>query len=244
MKIAIIGYGKMGNMISKLAVERGHEVVTIDPVVEADFKDINEESLKDVDVCIEFTVPDQALDNIKKIAAQKKNMVIGTTGWYDQIDEVKKLTKGLGFIYSGNFSVGVNAFIRIVKEAAKLMGNLDEYDAYGYELHHNQKKDSPSGTAQMIANAVVDNLKNKKKIVTEKLDRAPEKDELHFASVRGGSVPGTHVVAFDSIADTIELKHTARSRLGFALGSVMAAEFIEKKKGWFEIDDLMKDIIG
>ena len=247
MDIAIIGYGKMGQIVGRIAKDRGINVkAIIDPhSADADFSEINEESLEGVDVCIEFSLPEAALGNVKKIAALKKNLVLATTGWYDKLDEVKKIVKksGIGFMYASNFSIGVNAFFRIVAEAAKVMNNLEEYDVMGYEMHHNRKKDSPSGTAKSISEILLENIKRKDKLVEDKLDRKIEDNELHFASVRGGDIPGTHSVVFDSSADTIELKHTARTRDGFALGSVMAAEWLKGKKGFFSIDDMMKEII-
>jgi 4-hydroxy-tetrahydrodipicolinate reductase len=248
MKIAIIGYGAMGHLIEDVAKERGIEVVSIiDPQAEgATHKEVSEESVKEADVCIDFTIPQVAVENIKKISASGKNIVMATTGWYDQMDDVKKIVEESdnGFIWSGNFSIGVNMFFRMVKAAAKVANKVEEYDIASYELHHNRKADSPSGTANMIGNILVDNIDRKSKLVFDKLDRKIEADELHISSVRGGDIPGTHTILFDSTADTIELKHTARTRKGFALGAVMAAEFINEKKGWFEIDDLMDNVIG
>ncbi len=243
MKIAIIGYGKMGLIIERIAKERKHDVVTIDPIVEADFKEINADSMKNVDVCIDFTTPTVVLDNARACSTLGKNIVMGTTGWYEQIDEMKDIVKDVGFIWSGNFSIGVNMFFRTVEETAKVVNKIPEYDISVFESHHNMKKDSPSGTAKMIADKIIKNVKRKDAIVTDKFDRAPEKNELHLASMRCGNIPGTHTVTFDSEADTIELTHRARNREGFALGAVLAAEFVAEKKGFFSIDDLMKNII-
>jgi 4-hydroxy-tetrahydrodipicolinate reductase len=245
MKVALIGYGKMGRVLEKLAPSLKIEIVSIiDPQVDSAFSEINEESVKGVDVCIDFTHPSVIIDNIKKVAGLNKNIVVGTTGWYDKMGEVEKIVKEnkIGLIWSGNFSLGVNMFFAMIENAAKIMNNVPEYDVFAYELHHNQKADSPSGTAKMIADRLLDNMTRKKKIVTEKLDRKITNDEIHFASVRGGSIPGTHVVGFDSLADTIEIKHTARNREGFALGALKAAEFIKGKKGLFTINDLMETI--
>ena len=244
MKIAVIGYGRMGKIIKQVALNRGHSVITIDPEEKADFKEINKESLKGADVAIDFTIPAVALENAKLIAKEKVNIVMGTTGWYDKIEKMKSITKDIGFIWSGNFSIGVNMFFRVIKEAAKIANKVPEYDIGAYELHHNQKKDSPSGTAEMLGKILIENIKRKTSLVFDKLDRKPKDDELHVASMRAGSIPGTHTVIFDSPADSIELKHTARSREGFALGSVLAAEFIKGKKGFYQIDDLMDNIIG
>jgi len=228
MKIAIVGYGKMGKVIERIAKERGHETVTIDPEG-ADFKYINEESLKDVDVCIEFTNPDVALENIKKISALGKNIVVGTTAWYDKLDEAKAAAKDIGLIYSPNFSIGVNVFFNIVKHTSKIMNNLKEYDLKMKEIHHIHKKDAPSGTAKKI-----------REIINFEINRF---EDLPIESVRDGEVPGTHIVNFESDVDTIKLEHEAHNRDGFALGSVMAAEWIKGKKGFFSIEDFMKEII-
>ena len=234
----------MGEEVEKVALFRGHTIVTIDPVAKANFREINEKSLNGIDVCIDFTTPSVALTNARACAMQGKNIVMGTTGWYDQMKEMKEAVGDVGFIWSGNFSIGVNIFFRIVEEASKVFERIPEYDISVFEAHHNKKKDSPSGTAKMIADIIIKNISRKDKIVTDKLDRTPEKNELHVASMRCGSIPGTHKVFFDSGADTIELNHTARNRNGFALGAVLAAEFVNGKKGFFCIDDLMQNIIG
>jgi len=247
MNVSIIGYGKMGHIVEEIALKRGLTIKSkIDPIAEgAEYEEINKESLKDVDVCIEFSTPEVAIENIKKVALLGKNHVFATTGWYDRINEVKKIIKNAktGFIYASNFSVGVNIFFRIVENAAKIINNLEEYDVFGYEIHHNRKKDSPSGTAKSIAKILLDNIERKDTLIEEKLDRQIKPNELHFASVRGGDVPGTHVVGFDSAADTIELKHTARTREGLALGSLMAAEWLKGRTGFYSIEDMMKDVI-
>jgi 4-hydroxy-tetrahydrodipicolinate reductase len=245
-KIALIGYGKMGQLIEKIAKQNNHEIVSIiDPYCETAEKEINQESLKDAEVCIDFTHPDVIMGNIKKIASLNKNMVIGTTGWYDKMDEVKKIVidNNVGLIWSGNFSIGVNALFRIIDHSAKIFNNLEQYDIMAFEIHHNQKADSPSGTANMIGDILLNNISRKNKIVTERIDKKISSDEIHLASIRGGNIPGTHSVLFDSFQDTIEIKHTARNREGFAYGSVLAAEYIAEKKGLFNINDLMDNII-
>jgi len=248
MNIALIGYGKMGRLVAQKAKEKGVNVAaTIDPdVKDAQSREITEESLKDVDVCVDFSHPTTAIDNLKKVAVLKRNMVMATTGWYDKMDEAKKIVNehGIGFIWSGNFSIGVNIFFRIIGEATKIFNRFPDYDPLCYELHHNRKADSPSGTAEMLGRIILENLERKNALVFDKLSRKILPGELHVGSLRGGDIPGTHVAAFDSAFDTIELKHTARLRDGFALGAIMAAEFIDKQKGFFSIDDLMRDMIG
>jgi len=246
-RIAIIGYGKMGRLVRKHAEERGYEVnAIIDPNdKDATHKKITADALKNVDVCIEFSTADAVSDNAKKIAELKKNHVLASTGWYENINVIKETVKKnkTGMIWASNFSVGVNLFFRIVEEAAKLVNNLGYYDVFGYELHHNRKADSPSGTAKTLSKILLENIARKKKVVEDRIDRKIGIDELHFASIRGGDIPGTHVIGFDSTADTIELKHTARNRDGFAIGSILAADWIKGKKGFFEITDMMEEII-
>lgn len=247
MNIAIIGYGKMGHEIEKAAEAKGIAVRTIDPnASDAGFKEINEESMRDIGVCVDFSHPDAVIRNIEKAAKFKKNIVVGTTGWYGSMDKVKRIVKdfGIGLIWSGNFSIGVNAYFKIIEQAAKIMNNIKDYDVFVHEFHHSQKADSPSGTAVMIGKIITKNMERKNKVVTEELKRKIEPNELHISSTRGGSIPGTHIVGFDSAADIIELKHTARSRQGFAVGAVMAAEWINGKKGFYGIDDMMRSVIG
>jgi 4-hydroxy-tetrahydrodipicolinate reductase len=237
----------MGHEIEKAAKDKDIAVTTIDTTDDnANYKEINEESMKDIDICVDFTHPDSVVSNIGKISKFKKNIVVGTTGWYDKMDDVKKMIEqaGNGLIWSGNFSVGVNIYFQIIENAAKMMDKFDDYDAFVHEFHHNQKADSPSGTAVMLGKILTDNIGRKNKVVTEELKRKIEPDELHVSSTRGGNIPGTHIVGFDSLADTIELKHTARGRQGFALGTILAAQWIKDKKGFYDINDLMKDIVG
>ena len=246
MNIAIIGYGRMGHEIEKIALDKGIKVTAIvDPNEKgASHRIIDEKSLKNADVCIDFSVPSQVVNNINQVSKLKKNIVVGTTGWYDRLDEVNKIIQKnkTGLIYASNFSIGVNIFFKIVENAAKIFNNLDGYDIYGYEVHHDKKIDSPSGTAKIIGDILIKNIKRKNKLLFEKIDRQIKPNELHFSSIRAGSIPGTHVVGFDSSADTIELKHTARNREGFALGAIMAAQWIKGKKGFYTIDDMMKNI--
>lgn len=246
MKVAIVGYGRMGKQIEKILHERNIEVCSIIDkyAKEAQYKDINSKSLSNADVVIDFTIPDEVLKNINLYIENNVSVVMGTTGWYKEIQTVKNLVGNkIGFIWSGNFSIGVNIFFRIIRESAKIFNNFKEYDPMGLEIHHNQKKDSPSGTAQMIGKILIEELSHKNIIVEEKLDRKISKNEIQFASLRGGNIPGIHTVLFDSDVDTIELKHTARNREGFAKGAVFAAEWIKDKKGFFSIDDLINSII-
>ncbi len=248
MNIAIIGYGNMGKMVEQAALSRGHAIKSIiDPKEQkATHSEINSSALKNVDVCIDFTLPAVVLENIRKVSGLKKNIVVGTTGWNDKAEEAKGIVaeNKIGLIYASNFSIGVNIFYRIVENAAKIFNRFDDYDSYVYELHHRRKHDAPSGTAKSIGEILVKNLDRKKALLFEQLNRKINDDELHVASIRAGAIPGTHVVGFDSEADNIEMRHEARSRKGFAVGAVLAAEWIHGKKGFYTINDMMKEIVG
>ena len=204
-------------------------------------------SLKDVDVAIEFTLPNTAPNNILFMAKEKIPVVTGTTGWYAKLPEIEKAinANGSSLLWASNFSLGVNVFYRIAAYAAKLVDPFTEYDVAGYETHHNKKADSPSGTAKTLVERVLAQMTRKKKAVYEMLDRHPAADELHYASLRVGAVPGTHSLVFDSAADTIEITHTARSREGFAAGAVLAAQWLAAKKrsGVFTIDEVLSDLL-
>lgn len=243
LKIAIIGYGQMGKLIEQLAPQYGCEVVArIDPLLGTE---ISSDSLSDADVCIEFSTPDTAFENVKKILQVNKNVVCGTTGWFDRMDEIKSITEAneTGFIYGSNFSVGMNLFYSIINSATELMNNAEDYDIYGLELHHNKKKDSPSGTAKILSEIVLKNIDRKTEVQYEKLDRKIADNEFHFSSVRSGNIPGIHSVNFDSEADTIELKHTARNRNGLAIGAIKAAKWINNNKGFYNFSDVFKQIM-
>ena len=254
MKIAIIGYGKMGKMIEQTARAGGHEIAAVVDPFAGDVhpgiplsRSIEEADLSFADAAIEFTRPDTAIANIAALAQRKIPVVTGTTGWYERMDEVRRAVESAdsSLLWASNFSIGVNVFYRIAWYAAQLINQFPEYDVGGFEAHHNKKIDSPSGTAKTLAEGALSRIDRKKKIVWETLDRKIEEDELHFPSLRMGSVPGTHSLFFDSSADTIEVTHTARSREGFASGAVRAARWLaaEKRRGLFTIDEMLKDIL-
>ena len=258
MKIAIIGYGKMGKMIEKAALDAGHAVVCIVEPLAAEqcarqntvmCKSIEEaKGLNGADLAIEFTRPDTAVANISALVQQKIPVVVGTTGWYDKLNEVKKMVDQAGtpLLWSANYSMGVNVFYRVAWFASALIDSFPEYDIGGFEAHHNKKIDSPSGTAKILVEGVLSRIKRKKKIVWETVDRQIQADELHYPSLRMGSVPGTHSLIFDSNADTIEITHRARNREALAAGAVRAAQWLtaEKRSGVFTIDDMLKDMLG
>ncbi len=244
LKIALIGYGQMGKLIEQLAPQNDCEIVAIiDPIIG---NEITAETVADADVCIEFSTPDSAFTNIKKLIELGKNVVTGTTGWYDELDKIKLMVekKGTGFIYGSNFSVGMNLFFSIIESTAKLMNQAEDYDLFGLEMHHKKKKDSPSGTAKVLSEIILKNIDRKTKIQYEKLDRKIEKDEFHFSSIRSGDIPGMHSISFDSEADTIELKHTSRNSNGLALGAIKAAKWINNKTGFYNFTDYLNEIIG
>lgn len=241
MNIALIGYGNMGQEVEKAINEGGkHTVVSVSFRQLSDGLDI--EGIKKADVAIDFTAPQVVMANIERAAKLGKNIVVGTTGWYDDVSRVKQIVEknNIGLVYGQNFSIGANIFFAIVDHASSLFHKFEGYDVYGYEVHHKGKKDSPSGTAKKLADIVMKNMPQKKRLQTEKLDRQIEAEELHFASIRGGRNPGFHEITFDSPADEIRLSHQAHSRRGFALGAIMAAEFIHGKKGLHTFDELFK----
>ncbi len=247
MNIALIGYGKMGHEMEQAALNRGHRIVArCDPAPEAGVSDkISAESLVEAEVCVEFTRPEAALENIRKIAGLKKTLVVGTTGWYQHLAEVRSLVEEnrVGLVYAPNFSLGVNLFYQIAGRAAELLNHFEEYDVYGSEVHHRHKIDSPSGTARQLSQIVLQKFARKKKMVTESLNRAITPDEFQLISVRSGEFPGIHSLTFDSEADTIELIHSARSRSGFALGALLAAEWIVSRRGLYTFEQVLADML-
>jgi len=246
MKVVISGYGNMGKVVEEFVEKRGHEVVAIvDPNKDVEHKSINKKSVAGADVVIDFSLPSSAIENIKSCVDCGINMVIATTGWMDEIEFVRKMVGNkIGFLYSSNFSVGVHLFSNLLAKSAKLFNSFEDYDAFAYEMHHKKKVDSPSGTALSLAEIFFDNFDRKNKLLTEKIDRRIKDDELHFVSIRGGSVPGTHSFVFDSDFDSIEIKHTARNRNGFALGSVISAEWLVNKKGIFRFEQCFEDLFS
>lgn len=247
VNIAIIGYGRMGHEIENTAKEMGVKVIsTIDSSnKDATYKEINEKSLKDVDVAIDFTAPDAVFANVRKITDMGINVVLGTTGWYERKEELEEIVKenNTGLIWSGNFSMGVNMFFKIVEAAAKIVDKIDDYDILVQDIHHNQKLDSPSGTALMTASILLENIERKTEIVGGNFQGKIQPEQLQISSASVGFVNGIHTVTIDSPADTIKIEHTARNRTGFAKGAINAALFIHKKKGFYNIDDLMKSYL-
>jgi 4-hydroxy-tetrahydrodipicolinate reductase len=236
MKLALIGYGKMGKIIERIALERGHEIVSIIDIDNRD--DFKSDAFKSADVAIEFTVPQVALDNYKQAFEAGVAVVSGTTGWADQQEKVKAdvLKNGYTLFWSSNFSLGVNIFMAVNKYLAKIMNRFPEYNVEMTEVHHTQKLDAPSGTAITLAEGILDNIDRKTGWVKE---IQQNDNELAIKSIREGQVPGIHTIRYESFADIIEITHDAKSREGFALGAVLAAEFTCGKKGFLGMNDML-----
>lgn len=236
MRIALIGYGKMGKAIEEVALLRGHDIVL--KIDQPNLHDFTRENIAKADVAIEFTSPHTAFDNIKSCIEFGVPVVCGSTGWTEQLEEMKKncIDKNGSFIYSSNYSIGVNIFFEINKKLAELMASHKDYKVILEETHHTQKKDAPSGTAISLAEQVLERVKRKKQWVNEISDN-PE--ELEIISKRIDPAPGTHSIKYSSAIDDIEIIHTAHNRKGFATGAVLAAEFLKDKKGFFTMKDVL-----
>ena len=237
MKVAIIGYGKMGHEIEQVLLQRGHSVALI--IDQNNAHELSAENLAGVDVAIEFTTPDTAYSNVRTCIECGTPVVSGTTGWHDRLVELQALCreKNSTMIWSSNYSLGVNITFRLNRYLAELMNRFDAYNVDIEEIHHTQKKDAPSGTAISLANDILDRVERKEKWVNE-----PTTDDqaIEIVSLREGMVPGTHTVTYTSEDDKIEIKHTLFSRRALALGAVVAAEFVAPRKGVFTIDDLFE----
>lgn len=237
MNIALIGYGKMGKEIEQIALSRGHKIVlTVDA---HNAKTFTLDELKKADVAIEFSTPETALGNIYKCFDAGVPVVVGTTGWLDKLEEVKKACneKKQTLFYTSNYSIGVNLFFKLNQQLAKLMNAHKEYNVSMEEIHHVHKLDSPSGTAISLAKQVIENIDEKDKWVNA---ATSQKNELGIVSKRLDEVPGTHTVTYGSDIDEISITHIAYNRKGFASGAVVAAEWVKGKKGVFGMEDLMK----
>lgn len=237
MKIALIGYGKMGKEIEQILIARGHTIPLIIDLNNTN--DLDAAHLKEIDVAIEFTTPSTAYGNVVKCLEAGVPVVCGTTAWLDKLPQVEQLCKEKNgaFFYASNYSIGVNIFFEINRRLAQLMNRFGEYDVTIEETHHTQKKDAPSGTAVTLAEGILENLDRKQKWVCG-TTTVPE--ELEVVAIRRSVVPGTHTVTYESDVDSLSITHMAKSRCGFALGAVLAAEFLYGKTGIFSMKDLMK----
>ncbi|MEY4098383.1 MAG: hypothetical protein RL170_1227 [Bacteroidota bacterium] len=237
MKIALIGYGKMGKAIEEIALSKGHEIVL--KIGASNTSDFTKENIQKADVAIEFTGPHTAFENIRKCIQWAVPVVCGSTGWLDHFEKAKKLCeeeKGC-LLYASNFSIGVNLFFEINKQVAALMEPYENYDVSMTETHHTEKKDAPSGTAISLAEQILAQIGRKKKWINE---ASREASDLIIRSERIDPAPGTHTISYDSAIDSIEITHTAHTRKGFASGALLAAEFANQKIGIFT----MKDVLG
>lgn len=237
MKIALIGYGKMGKTIEQIALNRGHQIVSIVDINNPE--EFQSANFKSADVAIEFTTPATAFDNYMKSFAAGVPVVSGTTGWLDRIGEIKEKCEkeGKTFFYASNFSIGVNIFFALNKYLAKIMNNFPSYNISMTETHHIHKLDAPSGTAITLAEGIIENVDRKARWT---LETAEQPTDLPIHAIREGEVPGIHEVTYESDVDYISIKHDAKSRAGFALGAVVAAEFTAGKKGFLGMDDMLK----
>lgn len=237
MKIALIGYGKMGKIIERIALERGHEIVSVIDIDNAD--DFESEAFRSADVAIEFTVPNVALENYRRAFAAGVPVVSGTTGWTEELPAVKKEIEEGGYtlFWSSNFSLGVNIFMAVNKYLASIMNQFPVYNVEMTEVHHTQKLDAPSGTAITLAEGILEKL-DRKSTWSKEVELTPA--EMAIKSIRRDQVPGIHTIRYESDVDVIEITHDAKSREGFALGAVVAAEFTAGKKGLLGMDDMLK----
>jgi 4-hydroxy-tetrahydrodipicolinate reductase len=226
-RLAIVGYGKMGKLIEQFAPQYGFTVaLKLDEFNNTNYEGVTAQNFRGIDVAVDFSIPSAVVENVERIAALGVNIVIGTTGWLEHLERVKQTVqkKGIGLVWSPNYSIGVNVFLRLAAEAARLVANEPEYGAWAWEIHHSTKKDAPSGTLLQIV---------------EQMKRAGYGRAIDVSSNRAGAHPGTHEIGFDSSADTITLRHTARNREGFARGALKAAQWLVGKKGFHEFREIL-----
>lgn len=247
LRVLLVGYGKMGIEIKKCLLLRGHSVAAIvDPYTEHHYSTVPDvPNSTPVDVAIDFSTSESFLRGYRHYTTRGVSAVIGTTGWYDAFDAVAAAFREAecGCLYGTNFSVGAQMFLKLVAEATKLFSPISAYDFMLTEMHHKQKKDSPSGTAKSAAQIIIQNHPRKQRTTSDSLQRAIDSDELHVTSVRGGSIPGVHTLTIDSPFDSITVTHTARTREGFALGAVLGAEWIVGRNGIHNIQDVIGSIV-
>lgn len=241
MRVALIGYGKMGKMIEKNLLSKNH---TISKIIDVDnYSEIQEINKQNTDVIIEFTTPVEVRKNLSNVIPLEIPIVIGTTGWYTHLKEIEEWVKihNGSLIYGTNFSIGVNIFFMMNKVLAKMMNRFPEYDVFIEERHHNQKKDAPSGTALTLANQIIEFLDRKNEIASSLSERVPQPNELTISSIRSGEIIGKHLVGYSSKMDLIEISHDAHNREAFALGAILAAEWALEIKGIHEFHTLFQE---
>ena len=242
MKIALVGAGQMGKAVARVAPSRGHDVVAqFDSG--APFLEAPAESLNAADVAVDFSLPSLALDHIRRYCEWQQPAVVGTTGWYDEMEAVEQLVDehDASLLYAPNFSLGVAVVRRALEAVAPLLNELDDYDPFVQEVHHTKKVDSPSGTAQMLGELLVDGLDRKNYVESETQHQRIDPEAVHVTSTRAGSVFGEHTVTFDGPYDQIAVEHRAKNRQGFAAGALRAAEWLKGRQGLFSLDDVLRD---
>ncbi len=251
LKAILVGYGRMGEEIEKALLQRNHQVIArVDPTPATKNQPIvhslTEAPLTQADVAIEFSVGSAVAENLSHYCAQQLPAVIGTTGWSMPAQQLRRQVEEAqsACIIGTNFSIGAHIFFRLLERAAQIIGNFPEYDIMLQESHHAHKLDSPSGTARTAAARIIAHHPVKQKIVSDTLQRSIGREELHISALRGGSIPGIHRAIMDAPVDTIEISHTARNRTGFALGAVLAAEWIATRQGLYTMDNFMDELIG
>jgi 4-hydroxy-tetrahydrodipicolinate reductase len=230
MNLAIIGYGKMGRLIERLAPEYGFDAkLRLDVDNNANFEGLTAANFRGIDAAVEFSTPSTAPENIERLSQLGINVVVGTTGWFGQLERIRSVVDGgqTGVVWSPNFAVGISVFSQLVEEAARLLARQSEYGAWAWEIHHTTKKDAPSGTLLALI---------------ERMKQSGYKRTIDASASRAGAHPGTHEIGFDSASDTITIRHTARSRDGFARGALRAAKWVVGRKGFFEFREIVNEL--
>ncbi len=245
MKIGIVGYGKMGHEVERLALEVGHVVGwRLDEAENPEGCGLTHDLVAGVDVCVEFTTPRVAAANVRRILAEGGKVVCGTTGWFEALRSVQEAARGpAALVWGSNFSIGAYLFGVVAREAARRFASFPEYDVALHEIHHAAKVDHPSGTAKNLADQLVELLPHKRSVVSDLGEGARGPEALHVSSTRVGSVPGVHTVYFDGPFDTIEIRHCARSRAGFARGALLAAEWLLERTGFYRFEDVIHSLM-
>ena len=246
MDVALVGYGGMGRELAQLASDLNLSVkAIIDPLyTRADHSRPSPSALKEVDLAIDFTTPRVVVDTIRVYCECVTPAVIGTTGWYDEMDSVREhVHNSTGrILWGSNFSIGVNLFFRLVEAGTKLFARFEEYDVWGHEMHHVNKLDAPSGTAETLSDIVLEHSPKKEQVVFDRVNRRIEPHEFHFSSLRAGAMNFEHSIGFDSAADTVTIKHSARNRSGYARGALLAAKWLmDQPQGFYSLDDFFAD---
>lgn len=239
-RIAIVGYGTMGKAIEEMALEKDFEISGTYDINDP----VSKDKILDFDVAIDFTTPEVVMKNIKYLASKKKNIVIGTTGWYSEIEKVRKLAAkyDIGIVWGSNFSIGMQFFFRVTEKSGELLKLLNEFQFGITDIHHNRKKDAPSGTAISLANYLIKGNKNYSGFTLDPTEAVEDKSKIHISSFRVGNVIGEHRILIDSPYESIEFTHSAKNRKGFALGVLEAAKWIKNKKGFYSFDEVLEEL--